>query len=171
MRPEEARRERELCANAGVGGPAQAAGVQKGERIVEVNGVPVADKAALFEELKKLKALYSIPCIEFCLAPAETAPDTGKARRESSGQQFTATAAPAEKLMAENEGGDAGKGAEFGEVHDDHFVLTADTTTLHDGQYRSLEPLGQGTFARVLSAVDANPANGRSEKVHFPFTS
>ena len=37
-------------------GPAQAAGVLKGERIVEVNGVSVVDKAGLLLQLKKLKA-------------------------------------------------------------------------------------------------------------------
>lgn len=40
---------------------------------------------------------------------------------------------------------------EFAEETDEHFVFTPGST-LRDGRYAKLEPLGSGVFARVVSA-------------------
>lgn len=134
-------------------GPAAAAGVQKGERIVEVNGVSVADKTGLLAELKKLKA-KGVETLEFGLLPPPAAKPpvpAASAQRNGGSNGGGAAAATADAGAAADGWG------EFGEDKDDHFVLGPGVSTLREGRYTQLKPLGKGTFSRVIGAVDQGP--------------
>lgn len=148
-------------------GPAAAAGVQKGERIVEVNGVSVVDKAGLLAELKKLKA-NGVDTLEFGLLPpaasklaaatANVQPHSGDGGRVDGGGAKNSDAAEAGAA----EGNAEGAWGEFGEDKDDHFVLSPGVTSLHGGRYTQLTPLGKGTFSRVIGAVDEGPQGSQA---------
>ena len=154
-------------------GPAAAAGVLEGERIVEVNGSSVADKAGLLAELKKLKA-NGVNALEFGLLQPPAASTEQPAAAGAGGLPVAGAAPPSapRSAGAPNTGAaeaEAGWG-EFGEEKDDHFVLGPGVTTMRDGRYTQLAPLGKGTFARVIGAIDsgvggAGAAGGERLKV------
>jgi hypothetical protein len=141
-------------------GPAAVAGVQKGERIVEVNGVSVVDKAGLLAELKKLKA-KGVDTLQFGLLP----PAASTSAAAAANVQHSGNAVVGDKNSdaggADAVEGDAeGAWGEFGEDRDDHFVLSPGVTSLHGGRYTQLTPLGKGTFSRVIGAVDQGSQAG-----------